>query len=122
MRFEVYVETQAQFDAWITQQKAPAAQPSTDLTKNGAQVISTAGCQACHSINGVAAMIGKVGPNLTHVASRKQIAGGILDFNASNLHLWLSDPPGVKPGSLMPRLPLTPDQLDALVAYLSTLK
>ena len=122
MRFSVVVQSQADFDAWVAQQKQPSASPSTDLQKKGVETITTAGCQACHTINGVSAMIGKVGPNLTHVASRKQIAGGILDFNSANLHTWLSDPPGAKPGSLMPKLPLTPDQIDALVAYLSSLK
>ena len=122
MRFEVIVQSQADYDAWVAQQQQPAASPQTDLQKQGAQIITTAGCQACHSINGVSAMVGKVGPNLTHVASRQQIAGGILDFNADNLHTWIGNPPGVKPGAIMPKLPLTSDQLDAIVAYLTSLK
>lgn len=122
MRLQVFVDPPAQFDAWVAAQKLPAAAPTTDLAKQGAQVIQTAGCQACHSINGVAAMVGKVGPDLTHVASRQQIASGLLDFNAANVRLWLSNPPAVKPGSRMPKLALTPEQLDALTAYLTALK
>lgn len=122
MRFEVIVQTQDQFDAWVASQKLPAVAPTTDLAIKGSQVITTAGCQACHTINGNAAMVGKVGPNLTHVASRQQIASGLLDFNADNVRLWISNPPAVKPGSIMPKLPLTPDQLDALVAYITSLK
>ncbi|MBI5030017.1 MAG: cytochrome c oxidase subunit II [Chloroflexi bacterium] len=122
MRFAVVVQSQADFDAWVAQQKQSSVVATTDLQKKGVETISTVGCQACHTINGVSAMVGKVGPNLTHVASRKQIASGILDFNAANLHTWLSDPPGVKPGALMPRLPLTSEQIDALVAYLTSLK
>ena len=122
MRFQIIVETQDQFDAWVAAQTLPAAVPTSALAQQGAQVITTAGCQACHSINGVAAMIGKVGPNLTHVANRQQIASGLLDFNADNVRTWISNPPGVKPGSVMPKLPLTPDQIEALVAYITSLK
>jgi cytochrome c1 len=35
---------------------------------------------------------------------------------------WLDNPPAIKPGSLMPRLGLTPQEIQALVAYLSSLK
>jgi len=121
MRLAVVVETTEQFNAWVAQQKSPAAAPTTDLAKRGAEEITKAGCQACHTINGTTAQ-GKVGPNLTHVASRKQIAAGLLDFDADNVRLWISDPPAIKPGATMPKLPLTPDQLDALAAYLTTLK
>lgn len=121
MRLVVVVETQNQFDAWIAQQKQPAAAPTTDLTKRGAEEMAKAGCQACHTINGTT-LAGKIGPNLTHVASRQQIAAGLIDFSADNLRLWISNPQAVKPGATMPKLPLTKDQMDAIVAYLMTLK
>jgi cytochrome c1 len=35
---------------------------------------------------------------------------------------WLDDPPGVKPGSKMPRIGLTQQEIAALVAYLQSLK
>ena len=42
--------------------------------------------------------------------------------NTVNLRHWLADPPGVKPGADMPNLHLTPQQIDALIAYLQSRK
>ncbi len=121
MRMSVVVDSPEQFNAWVAQQKQPATMPTADLAKQGLEQITKAGCIACHTINGTTAQ-GKVGPNLTHVASRKQIAAGLLDFSVDNVRAWISNPQEVKPGATMPKLPLTKDQLDALVAYLTTLK
>jgi len=65
---------------------------------------------------------GKVGPNLTHVGSRDTIAGGLLPNTIGNLRRWLANPPGLKPGSLMPNLNLSATDIDALVAYLQSLQ
>jgi len=73
------------------------------------------------SLNGTSAQ-GKIGPNLTHFASRGTFAGSIFENNTDNIRLWLKDPPAVKPGSLMPNYHLTDHQLDILVAYLQALK
>jgi cytochrome c oxidase subunit 2 len=40
----------------------------------------------------------------------------------ANVSKWLADPPAVKPGSWMPNYHLTPDEIQALAAYLETLK
>jgi cytochrome c oxidase subunit 2 len=80
----------------------------------------------------------KLGPNLTHFGSRSLIAGGVLTNNAQDCHpetetfaqllktchlaQWLNDPQGVKPGNDMQISPLSPDQIQALVAYLESLK
>jgi cytochrome c oxidase subunit 2 len=84
-------------------------------------LFQTRGCVACHTINGTPAQ-GKIGPNLTHVASRGVIAGAVLENTPDNLRTWLKDPPAVKPGSIMPNLNLSDHELDVLVAYLSSLK
>jgi len=63
---------------------------------------------------------GVLGPNLTHVGSRTTIAGGILSNDSAGLARWLANPPGEKPGSLMPRIELTPREIAALVAYLES--
>ena len=78
-------------------------------------------CIGCHTINGTTA-VGKVGPNLTHVGSRTHIAGGILENTAGNLTRWLGNPPGIKPGSIMPNLNLAPADIQKLVAYLQSLQ
>ena len=100
--------------------QAPAVQPTDPTAQEGAQLFQTRGCSACHTINGTPAA-GKVGPNLTHVASRGVIAGSILPNDADHLRVWLKDPPSVKPGSVMPNLGLNDHELDVLVAYLQSL-
>ena len=69
------------------------------------------------------------GPELTHVASRTTIAGGLLENNRDELHRWIHDPGDVKPGNKMwvngyvvNNIHLTPDDEVALVAFLQSLK
>jgi cytochrome c oxidase subunit 2 len=119
MRFNVIVESQDQFNAWAAAQKEKAA-PSDMLTK-GLDTFTKLGCQACHTIDGTAAQ-GKVGPNLTHLASRKSIAAGSFDLTTANLRAWITNPQGLKPGVAMPTLAMSPDQVDALMAMLQSLK
>lgn len=65
---------------------------------------------------------GNLGPDLTHVGSRRTLAGGILANNAGNFGGWIAGPQHIKPGSLMPATPLAGDDLQALVTYLAGLK
>ena len=79
------------------------------------------GCAGCHTIRGTPAEFGRLAPDLTHVARRSTIAAGVLENNAENLHAWINNAPGVKPGALMPPMGLTEQQIDYIVAYLQTL-
>jgi cytochrome c oxidase subunit 2 len=117
----VHAVSREAFDRWVEAQRAPAASPTEPLAQQGYQVFMSKACAACHAINGTPAQ-GKVGPNLTHVGSRTTIAAGLLENTPENLARWLDNPPAIKPGSLMPRLGLTPQEIQALVAYLSSLK
>jgi cytochrome c oxidase subunit 2 len=45
-----------------------------------------------------------------------------LSNTPSNLHRWIAAPQAVKPGTFMPTIPVTPQTLDEIVAYLSELK
>jgi cytochrome c oxidase subunit II len=120
MRERAIIQTQADFDTWTAAQKQPAVQPSGGDAAEGGQLFQTRGCAACHTIEGTPAQ-GKIGPNLTHLASRGTFAGSVFEFNAQNLRTWLHDPPGAKPGALMPNLGLNDHELDVLVAYLQSL-
>ncbi|HUX86081.1 MAG TPA: cytochrome c oxidase subunit II [Chloroflexota bacterium] len=121
MRFRVFAQSKADFDKWVSDQKAPATTPTEAEAAKGAQVFATGPCVGCHTINGTAAKA-KIGPDLTHFGSRTTMAGAIMANTPQNVAMWLHDPPGVKPGSLMPNYHLTDDQVNALVAYLETLK
>jgi len=75
----------------------------------------------CHTIIGTTAQ-SRVGPDLTHVASRHTLAAGALDNTPANLAAWLHDPNQFKPGSNMPDFRLSDAEVNALVAYLETQK
>jgi cytochrome c oxidase subunit II len=121
MRMKAFVQTQADFDAWVAAQQQPAATPppGSDAEK-GMQLFATSACVGCHTINGTPFQ-GKTGPNLTHLASRTTIAGSVLPNTTEGLHAWLQDPPAVKPGSIMPNLNLNDEQIRLLTAYLQSL-
>ncbi|MDA0352280.1 MAG: cytochrome c oxidase subunit II [Chloroflexi bacterium] len=119
MRFRVFVQTQAEFDAWAASQSADAAPAEGDLAVAG-EKIATSTCAACHTIRGTTAA-GTIGPDLTHVGSRTTIASGILENSEADLRAWLADPLAEKPGSKMPNLNLSTEQIDQLVAYLQGL-
>jgi cytochrome c oxidase subunit 2 len=121
MRERAVIQSPSDFQTWLTSQQQPAVQPTDPTASEGAQLFQTRGCAACHAINGTPAQ-GKVGPNLTHVASRGVIAGSILENTTQDLRAWLKDPPAIKPGSIMPNLGLNDHELDVLVAYLQSLK
>ena len=63
-----------------------------------------------------------MGPDLTHVASRRTLAAGALENTPANLAAWLHDPNNFKPGSNMPDFKLSADDVRALVAFLETQK
>jgi cytochrome c oxidase subunit II len=121
MRERAIIQSQADFETWLTAQQQPPAQSTDPTAAEGAQLLQTRGCAACHTINGTPAQ-GKVGPNLTHFGSRGTLAGSIFENTTANVRTWLKDPPAVKPGSLMPNLGLNDHELDVLVAYLQSLK
>jgi cytochrome c oxidase subunit 2 len=120
MRAKAVAQPRAEFDAWIQAQQAAAAAPPPGAASDGMKLFTSKGCAGCHTVQGVSK--GVVGPNLTHLQSRTSFAGGIFEMTPGNLQTWLHDPPGVKPGSKMPNLNLSPDEIAKLVAYLETLK
>jgi cytochrome c oxidase subunit 2 len=65
----------------------------------------------------------RIGPNLTHFASRRRFAGGVFDVSdQAQLRAWLADPQAVKSGAQMPNLGLSERDIDALTAYLYSLE
>ncbi|MFH1382900.1 MAG: c-type cytochrome [Chloroflexota bacterium] len=86
----------------------PASQESPLVIK-GQQIYNQIDCAYCHSINGVG---GSIGPDLTSV-------GGQLD--KQQLETYLQNPHAMIPTSLHPKLQFTPEELQALSAYLATL-
>jgi len=117
MRLRVIVQSQAEFDRWLAAEAVPAVAQGGD----GERVLLSNICVNCHTVRGTAAA-GTAGPDLTHVASRATIGAGVLPNDVARMRAWLADPQRYKPGSLMPRVPLSDADLDALAAYLGALK
>ena len=126
MRFNVVAQEPAEFQQWLDDTAEPAQEPESELAQEGAQLFTDATCIACHAIEGYGeeegTAVARVGPNLTHFASRRQMAGGIIDINEENIRAWLRNPQAVKAGAQMPNLQLDDDQIDALTAYLQSLE
>ncbi|MDB4943361.1 MAG: coxB [Labilithrix sp.] len=121
MRFIVVAESQADFDAWLRHSLEPAHAPANDEERHGLEVFEKSRCIMCHSIGGTTAFA-TVGPNLTHLASRTELAMGTLPNTRGHLAGWIVDPQSSKPGTTMPGTPLPPEDLNALLTYLGSLK
>src|ERR1700722_11624805 len=119
MLLRVYVDSPEQFKQWVEAQKRPAV--GDDAVAEGRRIFETTACVNCHAISATIAN-GRFGPDLTHLMSRDTIASGIAPNNRENLRAWIQSPDSMKPGSLMPAMQLTDHDLDALTAYLVTLR
>lgn len=122
MRFRTFVDSPDDFAKWDRDQLAgPVATPASDqLASDGAKVFADSPCTTCHMIQGISK--GYIGPDLTHFGSRTTLAAGVLKNTPENVAKWIEDPQEIKPGANMPPLLLPGPKLDALVAYLESLK
>jgi cytochrome c oxidase subunit 2 len=121
MGFSIIAEDEATFEAWEQQQLKPASDPHDAEAQHGREVFLTHTCVMCHTIRGTDAG-SRVGPDLTHLASRKMIAAETLANTTGALAGWIVDPQQIKPGNKMAPNPLASDDLNALVIYLRTLQ
>lgn len=121
MRLRVIAHEPSEFQTWLAEQQDEAAEPADALAERGLEIFNEQ-CIACHSIQGVTESPRNIGPDLTHFASRETFAGSMFQLNEANLAAWIDDPPAVKPGSLMPDYNLSPEEIDAVVAYLMGLE
>jgi cytochrome c oxidase subunit 2 len=119
MLLRVYVDSQQQFDQWVQDEKKPAA--ANGAAEEGRRIFETTACVNCHAVLGTAA-VGRFGPDLTHLMSRDTIASGVAPNTHENLRTWVQNPDAIKPGSLMPAMKLNDHDLDAVTAYLETLR
>jgi cytochrome c oxidase subunit 2 len=121
MRMLVVAEPPEEFEQWLAAQRRAAPTPAYQQQQRGQEVFLSNTCVMCHTIRGTTAG-GKVGPDLTHVASRKILAAGAIPNTPGHLAGWIVDPQRVKPGTHMPQNTISPHDLRALLEYLQTLK
>ena len=119
MALDVTAESPEAFRQWADERRSGATVPTTRSASAG-RVVFARSCGACHAVVGTSAL-GRVGPELTHIASRTTIGAGALTNTSQHLARWISNAPGVKEGARMPAIPLTDAELRDVVAYLETL-
>jgi cytochrome c1 len=87
----------------------------------GQQDIRKYGCNACHTIPGVAGARGLVGPPLAGIGERQYIAGE-LQNTPENLMKWIQHPHQVEPHTVMPDMNVSEQDSRDIAAYLYTLR
>jgi cytochrome c oxidase subunit 2 len=121
MSMLVIAEDSSDYEKWMAGQRSEPI-PSGDREANaGRAVFLSKPCSACHTIRGANSSAG-TGPDLTHVGDRKTIAAGLVDNTRGSLAAWIADPQTMKPGSNMPMVPLTSEELRQISAYMASLK
>lgn len=121
MAFVIVAEPIEQFQAWYQAQLRSAPAPATESQINGQKVFMSKPCVMCHRIQGTDAG-GRLGPDLTHVASRQTIAAGTLQNTRDHLTKWITNSQDIKPGNRMPPIPVDSNELNALLDYVQSLK
>jgi cytochrome c oxidase subunit II len=134
MRARVQAVSAPEFEQWVENQQQPAVLPEEgDDTYDGFQVYLEKRCIQCHTVklddpeaSNIVSPDMFHGPELTHFASRNVFAGATLPEEGQThdeaLKEWLANPPEVKPGSFMPDLALTEQEIDALIVWLESLR
>jgi cytochrome c oxidase subunit 2 len=121
MALVVVAEPSDDFERWLAGNRAPAPVPVTAEQHHGKDVFERGPCAMCHNITGSGAG-GRTAPDLTHIASRSTIGAGSVPNTRGYLAGWIADPQHIKPGNRMPPPGLKDEELQAVVAYLETLK
>jgi cytochrome c oxidase subunit 2 len=117
MDFKAEVVTEEEFAAWVADMREVPDAITADVAAG--EALYKANCIQCHAIQPDAKS--PVAPHLNGFAERQWVAG--IRYNTEeNIKEWIRDPNAVKPGTLMPKVALTEDELDQLTKYLLELK
>ena len=121
MHIRVIAQSTEDFQQWLAENEKPASAPADTMAIFGASLFQNKTCSSCHRIRGTDA-VATVGPDLTHMASRKTLVAGIMINDKANLLAWITDPQKIKPGAHMPDFLFKKDTINAIAYYLSELK
>lgn len=121
MKFQVIALRSDEFENWARAQQRNALPPPDALAQRGLQIFLTEECATCHVVRGTNAQGGK-GPDLTHFASRRTLAAGAVKNTRDALAQWIREPEKIKRGTTMPPTLLSDADLQALHAYMESLK
>jgi len=122
MAFYVIALPEAEYRAWLAHEASPAAEPVTDVQREGRALFLSNGCGACHTIRGTEAA-GTIGPDLTHVGGRMSLGAATLPNDAEAFARWIKDNQHIKPDNFMPPFrQFAPAELTAVAGYLEGLR
>ncbi len=121
MALTIIAELPADFERWHAAQRTSAALPRTTEESRGQRIFAGGPCVLCHTVSGHGAG-GRLGPDLTHFASRATIGATWIPNTPHNLRAWMRDPHGMKPGVRMPAIELSSEDTAALLSYVESLR
>lgn len=122
MAFTVIASEPAAYAVWLDLQGRPAQPPAGADERKGAALFAATGCGACHAIDGTAAR-GTIGPDLTHVGSRRSVGIDQNRLSRENLVRFITRGQSLKPHNTMPEFRvLRPDEAGSIASYLLSLK
>jgi cytochrome c oxidase subunit 2 len=119
MAMAVYADPPAKFKAWLANEARPL--PTSARQQPGFQAFMNDQCASCHTLRGTRAN-GRIGPDLTHLQTRKTLAALTIPNNVGYLAAWIVNPQQFKPGNKMPALRLSPKDQGDLLTFLESLK
>ena len=122
MALAVIAMPPAEYDDWLAREAALALLPTGPQERRGRDLFLAAGCGSCHAVRGTPA-VGVIGPDLTHLGSRRSVGIDTLPLDATNLVRFIVDGQHIKPGNAMPPFRnLSDDEASAIAAYLLGLR
>lgn len=103
--------------------RAPVARADAGAgdPEGGRALVTQRACGACHSIPGIRAADGSVGPSLQGLASRNFVAGA-LPNDPATVAAFVRNAPALVPGTAMPAMPLTEAEAIDVAAFLAGLR
>jgi cytochrome c oxidase subunit II len=119
MAMAVYADPPQRFKAWLQNMAKPLAAAAQQGA--GFRAFTQNDCGSCHTLRGTSAR-GSIGPDLTHLMSRKTLGALTIPNTRNYLGAWVLDPQKFKPGNKMPQLNIPAGQFTALMAFLRSLK
>ncbi|MBW3563064.1 MAG: cytochrome c oxidase subunit II [Actinobacteria bacterium] len=119
MRFLVIAQEPAEYESWLREQQRPASGEHAE----GREIFVGSSCAGCHTVRGTDAT-GELGPDLTHLMSRRTLGANTLELTSENLRRLVADIQDVKPGAEMPPTGdlYTEEEFASLLEFLETLR
>jgi cytochrome c oxidase subunit 2 len=122
MALYVVAESPEDFEHWLLRQARPSARPADAEQQRGYDLFFRGECHTCHAVRGTPAD-SPLGPDLTHVGSRRSLAAGVLGNHVGTMAGWIAGAQDLKPGNHMPSMNVyTGDELRALSQWLESLE